>query len=155
MDLLQRAVPAPQAEIAVHRAARRQVLRDVAPLAAGAQHIHHAVDDLAHVDGALAAATLGRRDQQLDVRPFVVSEIAGIAQTVAVVAMAVLNRPHRAPRKSAPDRITAGRAGSSGPHSRRATDSDDSPSPRTDTYRAIGKDGAGDRARSSQQGEEE
>ena len=52
--LLQRAIPAPPAEIAVHRAARGQVLRDVAPLAAGAQHIHHAVDHLAHADGALA-----------------------------------------------------------------------------------------------------
>src|SRR5262249_39288461 len=62
MDVLQRSVPAPQAEIAVDRAARRQVLRDVAPLAAGAQHIHHAVDHLTHVDGAPAATSFGRRD---------------------------------------------------------------------------------------------
>jgi len=95
MDVLQRSVPVPAAEIAVDRAARRQVLRDVAPLTAGAQHIHHAVDHLAHVDSSLAATSFGRRDQRLDQRPFGVGEIAGIAQPVAVVAMAVLDRPHR------------------------------------------------------------
>src|SRR5688572_25638963 len=36
MHLLQRAVPAPLTEVAVHRTARWQVLGDVAPLAAGA-----------------------------------------------------------------------------------------------------------------------
>ena len=98
MDLLQRAVPAPQAKISVHRAARWQVLRDVAPLAAGAQDIHHTVDHLAHVDGTLAAAALGRRDQRPDQPPFRIGEVARIAQLVAVVAMAVFDRPHRAPR---------------------------------------------------------
>ena len=56
MDPLQRAIPAPLAEIAIHRAARWQVLWDVAPLAAGAQHIHQAIHHLAHDHRALAAA---------------------------------------------------------------------------------------------------
>ena len=95
MDVLQRSVPGPQAEIAVDRAARRQILRHVAPLTAGAQHIHHAVDHFAHVDGALAATALGWRDQWLDLRPFGIGDVARVAQPVAVVAMAVLDRPHR------------------------------------------------------------
>src|SRR5208282_5698098 len=40
--------------------ARRQVLRDVAPLATGAQNVHDAVDHLAHVDAPFAAAALGQ-----------------------------------------------------------------------------------------------
>src|ERR1700761_8006495 len=86
MNVLQRSVPPPQAEIAIDRATWRQVLRHVSPLTAGSQHIHHAVDHLAHVDSALAATSLGRRYQRLDQRPFGVGEIAGIAQSVAVVA---------------------------------------------------------------------
>src|SRR5262249_40886081 len=91
-----------QAEIAVDRAARRQVFRNVAPLASGAQHIHHAVNYLAHVDSALAATSFGRRDQRLDQQPFGVGEIAGITQPVAVIAMAGLDRPPRAPGGSVP-----------------------------------------------------
>src|SRR5262249_35076930 len=97
MHLLQRAVPALPAEIAVHRATRRQILRDVAPLTAGAQDIHHPVENF-----ALAAAALGRGDQRLDLLPFRVREITRIAQLVTVVARAVLGRPHRAPRESMP-----------------------------------------------------
>jgi hypothetical protein len=54
MHLLQRAVPTSQAEIAIHRAAWWRVFGDVAPLTAGAQHIHYTVDHFAHVDGTLA-----------------------------------------------------------------------------------------------------
>ena len=36
---------------------------DRSPLATGAQHIHQAIDHLAHIDRALVAATLGRRNQ--------------------------------------------------------------------------------------------
>src|SRR6476646_9495766 len=43
MDAIERAVPSPQVKIVVHRAARRQVLRDRSPLATGAQHIHQAL----------------------------------------------------------------------------------------------------------------
>src|SRR5208282_5042804 len=49
VDAIERAVPAPQIEIIVDRRARWQVLGDRPPLAAGAQDIHQAVDDFAHV----------------------------------------------------------------------------------------------------------
>jgi hypothetical protein len=42
----------------MHRAARRQVFGQIAPLAAGAQDVHHPVDHLAQVDPPLAAARL-------------------------------------------------------------------------------------------------
>ena len=95
MDFVQRTIPVPQAEVAIDRAARGQVLADVAPLAAGAQHIHEAVDHLAHLHRALPATTLGRWDQWLDQQPLVIGQIAWIAELVAVVAMAVLDRPDR------------------------------------------------------------
>src|SRR3954464_2829681 len=46
MDAIQRAVGVPAAEVVVHRAAGRQVLRQRCPLAAGAQDIHKPVDNL-------------------------------------------------------------------------------------------------------------
>ena len=97
VDLLQRAVVAPQTKVFVHRAARRQILRDVAPLAPGAQDIHDAVHHIAHIDAPFAAAALGWWNQRLDMRPLRVGQIARIAQLVAVVAGPVLDRPHRRP----------------------------------------------------------
>src|SRR3954452_11931038 len=47
VESVERAVVLPAAEVVVHRAARGQVLRDRAPLAAGAQHIHQPVHHLA------------------------------------------------------------------------------------------------------------
>src|SRR5216683_8040087 len=79
MDTIERAVPRPQVKIVVHRAARRQVLRDRSPLATGAQHIHQAIDHLAHIDRALVAASLGWRNQRLHQRPFLIGQIARIA----------------------------------------------------------------------------
>ena len=109
MDAIQRAIPVPQAEIIVHGASGRQVLGQRAPLATGAQDIHHAVDHLAHVDPPLAAAPLGRGDQRLDMRPFLIGQVARIAQLVTVVAGAVLGSPHEAPRERNrhPERITS------------------------------------------------
>jgi hypothetical protein len=94
MDAIERAVPVPQAEVIMHSAARRQALGQIAPLTAGAQDVHHAVDHLAHVDPSLAAAPLARRNERLDKRPFLVGEITRIAQPVAVVAGAVFSSPH-------------------------------------------------------------
>src|SRR5207248_4122364 len=84
------------------RAARRQVLGDGAPLAAGAQHIHDAVDDLALIGLALAPAMFGGRDERLDQRPLGIGEIARVTEVIAVVAAAVLDRPHGSPPESAP-----------------------------------------------------
>jgi transposase len=47
----------PPRKIVMQRAARRKVLWDVPPLAAGAQDVHHAVHDGPHVDPPLTAAT--------------------------------------------------------------------------------------------------
>jgi len=55
-----------------------------------------------NIDAPFAATTLGWRDQWLDMRPLPVGEVARIAQLVAVVAVAVLDRPHSAPRASVP-----------------------------------------------------
>ena len=81
----------------MHCAFRRQVLRQIAPLTARTQHIHHAVDHLAHLNRAAAPAVLGGWDHGFDQRPFRISQIRWVAQPVAVVARAVLDRPHRAP----------------------------------------------------------
>ena len=131
MHPLQGAVPAPVAEIAVQRAARRQVLRDGAPRTAGAQPIHQAVHPLAHDDPALAAAPPGGWCQRLDQPPRGVGELARIAQPVAVAARAVLARSHRHlahrcwPANHRPLR----------PHNRPpVTDPNHSRSPRTDTH---------------------
>jgi hypothetical protein len=74
MDAIQRAIPVPQAEVIMHSASGRQVLGKIAPLAAGAQNVHHAVDHLADIDAPFAAAGLARRDQRLDMRPFCIAQ---------------------------------------------------------------------------------
>jgi hypothetical protein len=83
----------------MHGASGWQVLAKIAPLAAGAQNVHHAVDHLADIDAPFATAPLGRRDQRLDMRPFRIGQVARIAQLVAVVARAVLGSPHGAPQQ--------------------------------------------------------
>ena len=70
VDAIERAVPAPQIEIIVQRRARRQIRRNRAPLTAGAQDIHQAVDDLAHHDMTPFSTALGRRNERLHKRPF-------------------------------------------------------------------------------------
>jgi len=134
MDPVERAVPVPQAQVVMHGAARRQVFGQIAPLATGAQDVHHPVDHLAQVDPPLAATRLAGRKERLDQRPFLVGQIARIAQPVAVVAGAVLGRPHGAPqtnqRIGAPQRITTDSALQA---IFRLTDSHDSQTPRTDT----------------------
>ena len=97
VDAIERAVPVPQIEIIVDRRARRQVLGDRPPLAAGAQDIHQTVDDLPHVHRTLVAAALGRRNERLNQRPFLVRQIARIAQPAPFIASAIFVRPHRRP----------------------------------------------------------
>src|SRR5271169_7126780 len=58
-DALERSAPTPKIEVIVERRARWQVLRDGAPLAVGAEDVHEAVDDLAHVDMTSIAAAPG------------------------------------------------------------------------------------------------
>ncbi len=96
MDALQRAIPGPQVEIGPHRALRRQVFGQCLPLAACPQHVENAVQNLAHVDRALAAAMLGRWDHGLDNRPFGAGQITRITKTAAVRSDAMFRLPHRA-----------------------------------------------------------
>src|SRR5262249_26496483 len=71
------------------------------PLAAGPQHVENSVQNLAHVNRALAAAGLGRRDHRLDNRPFGASQITRITKTAAVSSNAMFRLPHRVlPRES-------------------------------------------------------
>jgi hypothetical protein len=72
----------------------RKVLRKVAPLTRGAQHVHDTVDDLAHIDLAATAAMFGLWNQRFYQRPFCICEVARIAQLVAVVFGAVFVGPH-------------------------------------------------------------
>ena len=94
VNSLKRSVPTPKIEVIVERRARRQVLRDGAPLAAGAEDVHEAVDDLAHLDMTSIAAALSRRNQRLDMRPFGVGQIARVAEPAASAASAVFVAPH-------------------------------------------------------------
>src|SRR6185503_3972656 len=94
VDPLQCAVIGPQIEVVVDRAFRRQVFRDRAPLTAGRENVQEAVHHLPHVHPALATASLARWDQRFDQSPFIVGQIARIAQLAAVVTGAVLVRPH-------------------------------------------------------------
>jgi hypothetical protein len=66
VQLIERAVILPAAEIAVHRAAWRQVFWEGVPLAAGAQHIHQPIHHRALVHTALVAASPGARDLRPD-----------------------------------------------------------------------------------------
>ena len=77
MDAIQRAIPVPQAEVIMHGASGRQVLGKVAPLAAGTQNIHHAVDHRADIDAPFTAAALARWNERLDKRPFRIAQVVG------------------------------------------------------------------------------
>lgn len=102
MNPIERAVPVPQIKIIVQRRAWRQVLRDRTPLAAGAQDVHQAVDDLTQLHRSLVAAAPGWWNVRRDQRPFLVGQVRRIAQAAAVVARAVFIRPYRRrlPRES-------------------------------------------------------
>ena len=99
---IERAIPTPQVEIIVQRRARRQVFRDGPPLTTGGENIHEAVHNLAQDHCAFVAAAPAWRDQRLDQFPFVVGEVAGIAQMAAVISRAVFIRPHRRPLRIRP-----------------------------------------------------
>lgn len=78
-----------------------------------------AVDHLAGIDSALVAATLGRRDQRLDQRPFIVGQVAWIAKLAPVITGAVFQHPYGmapANRRGRRSIITDPRAQSDGCH---------------------------------------
>src|SRR5271168_2514827 len=90
-----------------------------------AQDIHHAIHDRPHVRPPLAAAAFGGRDQRLDIRPFVIGQVARISQLIAVVLRSVLVCPQRRPL------LESSRALSN------PSDSKESRSRRTDTQGSI------------------
>src|SRR5580704_1987574 len=97
MDPIQRTVAIPPRKIIMQRAARRKVFWNIAPLAPSAEDIHHAIHDRPHVRPPLAAAAFRGRDQRLNIRPFVISQVARISQVIAAVLRPVLVRPHWRP----------------------------------------------------------
>src|SRR5499427_8059259 len=94
MNAIQHAIALPPNEIVVHRAARRKILRKIAPLATGTQDVHHAVHHRTHLGAALAPARLCRRNERFDVRPFIVRQVARVPQVITIVFRSVLIRPH-------------------------------------------------------------
>ena len=102
MKFPQGAVMVPTLQVVVQGASRRQVLGNVAPLAARAQHIYDAVQNLPHVHRSMPAAMLGGRDHRSTQRPLLVRDVARVAELVPVVPGAVFSCPHRAPRESVP-----------------------------------------------------
>src|SRR5271168_3210000 len=97
MNAIQHAIALPPNEVVMDRAARWKILRQVAPLAAGAQDVHDAVHHRAHVHRPLASARLRRRNKRFDQRPLVIRQIARIAQMITIVFGSVLVSPHRQP----------------------------------------------------------
>ena len=71
------------------------ILRDIAPLAAGAQRIHHGFGHLAHVCRPLAAAALGKRDQRHDI---VLSGIRGLTRVAQLIGAGVASVQPLGPR---------------------------------------------------------
>src|SRR4249920_3028102 len=72
------------------------------PLTTGGENIHEAIHNLAHDHCAFVAAAPAWRDQRFDQLPFVVGEVAGIAQMAAVIPRAIFVRPHRRPLRIRP-----------------------------------------------------
>jgi hypothetical protein len=101
MDAIERSVIGQKIEITMDRALGRQILGDRAPLAAGREHIHQAIHDRPHRDGAFPSAPFRWRDRRFDERPLRVCHVARVAQFAAIVARTIFSRPHRrSPRES-------------------------------------------------------
>ncbi len=95
MNMIQHAVALPPNKVVMDCAARRKILRKVAPLAASAQDIHHPIHDRAHVCSPLAAAALRRWNERFNKRPLVIRQVAWVSQVIAIIFRSVLFRPHR------------------------------------------------------------
>src|SRR5271157_5184011 len=102
MDAIQHAINAPVAKVTIDGAARRQILGKIAPLASGAQHVHHGAERLSHVCLAPAASPPRRRNERFDMRPLLIRQVARVSQMITLVFRSVLVRPHRRPRISPP-----------------------------------------------------
>ena len=99
---IERAIPTPQVVIIVQRRARRQVFRNRPLLTTGGENVHEPVHDLAHDHCALVAAAFA--DQRFDQFPFVLGEVAGMAQMAAVIPRAIF---HSSTSAAAPKQATS------------------------------------------------
>src|SRR5262249_25368369 len=104
VNAIQNPIAMPPQEVVVDRAVRRKVLRKIAPLATGAQDIHHGVGDRTHVGPTLATTGLGWRNQWCNIGPLVIREVARVPQMITIVFRPVLKRPHRRP---SPNHVTS------------------------------------------------
>src|SRR5258705_9395738 len=94
VNAIQNPIAVPPHEVVVDRAVGRKVLRKVAPLATGAQDIHHFVHDRTHVGPPLATAGLGWRNQWCNIGPLFICEVARVPQMITIVFRPGLKRPH-------------------------------------------------------------
>src|SRR5439155_11528134 len=97
MDPFQRTIPIPQHQVPMRGALGRKVLRQSLPLATRPQHVEYRVEDFSDVHRALATATLGRRNQRRNQRPFLVRQIAVVAQSDPACSQSMLRFPHWRP----------------------------------------------------------
>ena len=104
VQAIERAVLVPALKVAVHRAARRQVLRNGIPLATGAEYIHQPVDHFPDVHRALVAAGLRRRDQWRYQGPLRIRQVTRVAELAPIVESSIFARPHRHPQIDAQSR---------------------------------------------------
>jgi hypothetical protein len=79
VDPDQQAGAGPLVEVVADGARFGEVVRDVAPGAAGAQEVEDGVGDLPQVDLAGSAHVLGRLDEGAQQLPLLVGQVAGIA----------------------------------------------------------------------------
>ena len=103
---LQRAIPVPQLEVVMDRAARRQILRQSAPLASRGKQVKDAVHNLTDIHPAMPARTLLRRDQRFDQRPFGIRHIARIPEPLSLVKLAIVLGPHNCVLRHGPIRVS-------------------------------------------------
>src|SRR6266487_19276 len=82
MHALPGPIVAPFSEVAPHRRPRRKLMREGAPLAAGAIHIEDGIEHFAHVGRARMPTGLGRRNERFQDLPFSLTQIAWIASSL-------------------------------------------------------------------------
>ena len=95
MNAIEHAVALPPDEVVVHRATRRKILRNIAPLTTGAQDVHQAVHHRTHVGAALAAARPRRRNEWRNNPPLLIRQVAWVSQMITIVSRPVFLCPHR------------------------------------------------------------
>ena len=91
------AIAVPADEVVVHDALGGKILRQLAPLAPGRQHIEDRVQHHARFWNRMAPRLPGMRHQRRDERPLLVGQIARISAVLAFVRRSAIVRPHSAP----------------------------------------------------------